>query len=81
MSLIKCKVKLKFRWTNYYVLASTGTENADANSNNIIFTIKNTKLYVTVITLSTKDNEKLSKLRVKGFQRSVYGMNMKQKVK
>ena len=31
------------------------------NSNNIIFAIKDIKLYATVVTLSTKDNQKLSK--------------------
>ena len=54
--------------------------NDDANSDNIIFTIKDTKLYVPVVILSTRDNQKLSKLLSKGFERSVIGMNMKQKV-
>ena len=36
-------------------------DNADANSNNIIFTIKDTKLSVPVVTLSEKENQKLSK--------------------
>ena len=43
-------------------------DNVDANSNNIIFTIKDTKLCVLVITLSAKDNEKLSKLFCKVFE-------------
>ena len=30
------------------------------------------KLYATVVTLSAKDNQKLSKLLSKGFERSVY---------
>ena len=38
----------------------------------VIFTIKDTKLYVPVVTLSGKDNQKLSKLLSKGFERSVY---------
>ena len=41
------------------------------NSNNIIFTIKDTKLYVFVVTLSARDNLKLSKLLSKRFERSV----------
>ena len=36
-------------------------DNNDAHSNNIIFTIKNTKLYLSVVTFSAKDNQKLSK--------------------
>ena len=47
-------------------------DNADANSDNITFTIKDTKSYVPVVTLTSKDNEKLSKLLSKGFQKSVY---------
>ena len=34
--------------------------------------MKDTKLYVTVVTLSSKDNQKLSKLLSKGFEISVY---------
>ena len=38
----------------------------------LIFTIKNTKLYVPDVILTARDNEKLSKLLSKGFERSVY---------
>ena len=38
---MNCKVELELRWTKYWVLAQTGVENVDANSNHIIFTIKN----------------------------------------
>ena len=34
--------------------------------------MKDTKLYVPVVTLSAKDNQKLSKSLSKGFKRSVY---------
>ena len=53
------------------VLSAAGADNANADSNNIIFTIKDTKLYVSVVTLSAKDNQKLSKLLSKRFERSV----------
>ena len=43
--------------------------NEDANANNIIFTIKETKLYVPVLTLSARDNQNLSKLLSKGFEK------------
>ena len=51
-----------------------GTDNANGNDddNNIIFTMRDTKLYVPVITLSPRDNQKLSRLFSKGFKRSVY---------
>ena len=44
----------------------------DANPNNIIFAIKGTTLYVPVVTLSSKDSQKLSKLLSKQFERPVY---------
>ena len=47
-------------------------DNADANSNNITFAIKNTELYVSVVTLREKDIHNLSKLLSKGFERSVH---------
>ena len=42
-------------------------DNTDINRNNIIFTIKDTKLYVLEKNLSAKDNQELSKLCSKGF--------------
>ena len=42
------------------------------DDNNIIFTTKDTNLYVPVVTLPARDNHKLSKLLTKGFERSVY---------
>ena len=53
--------------------------NENANANNIIFTIKGTKLYVPVVTLSPRNNQKLSKLLSKGFERSVYWNEYKTK--
>ena len=58
-----------------------GTDNANGKNddNNIIFTIKDTKLYVPVVTLSARDNKKLSKFLSKGFERSVYWNEYKTK--
>ena len=46
--------------------------NNNDNDNNTIFTIKDTKLYVQVATLSSRKNQKLSKHRSKGFERLIY---------
>ena len=72
MPLINCKVELKLKWGKYCIFFAAGTDTADTNSNNIIFTIKDTKLYVSAVTLSARHNQKLSKLLSKGFKGSVY---------
>ena len=69
--LIVCKVELKLNWTKYCVLFAAGANNTNDNPNNIIFTIKDTKLYVPVVTLSTRENPKLLNLYSKEFGRSV----------
>ena len=70
--MINCKVKLKLKWTKQCVLFVLGTENIDANSNNVVFTTKDTKLYVPVATSLAKDNQKVSKLLSREFERSLY---------
>ena len=45
----------------------------------LFFLLKDTKLYVPVVTLSAKDNQKLSKLLSKGSERSVYWNEYKTK--
>ena len=71
MPLINCKIELKLRWTNYCNFFSAAADNNEPNSSNIIFTIKDI-MYVPVINLSVKDNQKLSKPLGKEFERSVY---------
>ena len=63
----------------FFSAAGTDNVNDNVNDNNIIFTIKDTKLHVPVVTLSARDNQKLSKLRSKGFERSVYWNEYKTK--
>ena len=79
--MINCKVELKLRWKKHCVLYVLGNENDNDNaeSNNIIFTIKDTKLYALVVTLSAKDNQKLSKPLSKGFEILVYWNEYKTK--
>ena len=56
-----------------YFLSAAGVDNNYANSNNVIFTIIDTKFYVPVVTLS------FSKLLSKEFGNQFIGMNIKQK--
>ena len=53
MPLINCKVELSLKWYENCILSSAGTA--------ATFTITDTKLYVSVFTLKTEDNTKLSK--------------------
>ena len=65
----KCKVEWELKWTKHCVLGAAGIENVHANYNKIIFTTNDTKLYVPVLTLLAKGNQKLSKLLSKGFEK------------
>ena len=78
MPLINCKIESKLKWTKNCVLATGGNNNDNGNSD-IICTVKDTKFYVSVVTLSAKDNQKLSKLLSKGFERPVYWNEYKTK--
>ena len=72
MPLINCKIELKLKSTKYCVFSAAGVNVNGNDDDNNIFTIKDTKLYVPVLTLSARDNQKLSKLLSKGFERLVY---------
>ena len=79
--LINPKAESKLRWANQYVLsiASTANANDKNNDNGVIFAIKDTKLYISLVTLSARDNQKLSKRLSKGSERSVYWNEYKTK--
>ena len=66
---LNCKVELNRKWTKYCVLSANGIDNVNDNDNvnNIIFTTNDTKLYVPVVILSARGNQKLSKLLNKRF--------------
>ena len=81
MALINRKVELKLKWPRYCVLSAVGVDNVNGNANNnfIIFTTKGPKLYVPVVTVSTRNYKTLSKLLSKGFERSVFWNEYKAK--
>ena len=79
MSLINRKVELKLECTKHCILVVAGNYNSDGSPDNIVFTIKDTKLCAPIVTLSAKENRKLSKLLSKGFERSVYWNEYKTK--
>ena len=71
MPLINCKIKLYLTWKKECVL-STGVGEA-------VFIINDTKLYVSVVTLSKEDNKDFIEQQNKGFQRSIYWNGYKTK--
>ena len=82
MTLINCKVELKLKWLKNCVWSAGGIDNANGNNdddNNFVFAIKDRKLYVPVVTLSARDNQKLSKPFSEEFERSVYWNEYKTK--
>ena len=58
-----------------------GNDNANHNPDKIVFTTKDTKLYVPVATLWAIDNQKVSRLSSKEFERSIYWNKYKTKTK
>ena len=79
MLLINCKIHLELNWNNSCVMYGADA-NADGNNRKTTFKITNTKLYVPIVTLSTKDNVILTKLLNEGFKRSVYRNEYKSKI-
>ena len=63
MPLINCKIHLELNWSKDCVMSTIAATT---------FKITNTKLYVPIVTLSSKDNAKLVKLLEDGFNRPVY---------
>ena len=63
MQLINCKIHLELNWSKDLVISAIA---------NTTFKITNTKLYVPLVTLSSKGNAKLVKLLEGGFNRPVY---------
>ena len=77
MTLINCKIHLELNWTEDCVLSSVDNDN---NTNPTSFKITETKLYVPIVTLPTKDNANLTKQLNEGFKRSAYWNEYKSKI-
>ena len=64
MPLINCKIHLELEWSKDCVLSIVGGAST--------FIIRDTKLYVPVVTLSKEDNKDFIEQHNKGFRRSIY---------
>ena len=71
MPLINCKVYLKLNWIEDCILSSAG--------DTAKFTVTDTKLHVSIVTLSTKNSTNLAKQLNHEFNRSVYWNSYKTK--
>ena len=71
MPLINCKIHLEINWNNNCVMYGNNHK-TDGDNKETTFKIASTKLYVPVVTLSTKDNVNLITQLNKGFKRSVH---------
>ena len=74
MPLINYKIHLELNWNDNCVMHGANTYAGGDNDNDreATFQITSTKLCAPVVTLSTKDNENLTKQRNEVFKRSVY---------
>ena len=68
MPLTNCKISLELTWSQNCVLSANAGNNNDA----VTFTMTDAKLYVLIVSLSSKDTSHLSKLLSEGFKRSVF---------
>ena len=68
MPLVNCKIDLELTWHKDCIISSVNA----AAGQVVSFMITNTKLYVPVVTLSTKDNNNLTKQLNDGFKRTIY---------
>ena len=68
MPLINCKISLKLTWSENCILSA----NAGNNNDVVTFTMTDAKLYVPIVSLSSKDTSHLSKLLSEGFKRSIF---------
>ena len=78
--LINCKVELKPKWENHCVLAAAGIDNISTNDNNIILTVKDTKLYVYVY-YQQKTIKSYQNFLAKNLKYQSIGMITKQKAR
>ena len=81
MPLINCEINLILTWSENCALSSKTTRDADLDANlvvaaidnptNATFKITDTKLYIPVVTLSTKNDKRLLEQLRTGFKRTI----------
>ena len=74
MSLTDCEINPNWNCSTNCVIFSTAVANES-----VTFSILDTKLYVSVVTLSTQDNIKLLQQLKRGFKKQLTGINTNRK--
>ena len=79
--LIKCEVHLTLDWSKNFIITDETTHDVDPNTDSPVpkvrapigatFKITDTKLYVPVVTLSSKDDRKFLQQLKTGFKRTI----------
>ena len=82
MPVLNCKIHLELNCNKNCVMYGADTYAGGDNVNNreAVFKVTSTKLYVPIVSLSTKDNANLTKQLSEGFKRSVYWNEYKSKI-
>ena len=80
MPLVNCKIHLELNWNNNCIMYGANTYASGDNDRETAFKKSSTKLYVPIVTLSTKDNVNLTKKLNEEFKRSVYWNEYKSKI-
>ena len=75
MPLINCETTLDLNWSESYVIMDTNVA-----AQTTTFSITDTKLYVSFVTISTEDNAKLIEKLKFGFKRKIYLNEYQKKV-
>ena len=79
MPLINCKILLEINWNNDCAMYCADIYGDNANNRKTTFRITSTKLYVTIVILSTKENVNLTKQLMKDLKDQSIRMNISQK--
>ena len=73
---------LKLKWAKYFIVSAAGADNTNnIDSNNIILTIKDTELYVPIVTYQQKTIKNYQNFLAIDLKDQFIKMNMQEKVR
>ena len=76
--MINCKVELKLKWLMYCVSSAASADNVNGNASDSIIYQRH-KLYVPVVNVSARDNQKYQNFLENDLKDQFIGMNVKTK--